>query len=106
MASGGKREGAGRKPNTPNKASAAREARLAEGGELPLDYMLAIMRDPDQPPAVRMDMAKAAAPYVHPRLSSVESKNETTVRYVARIPEKAANPTAWQQQHAPEQTQH
>lgn len=41
-----------------------------------------------------------------PDLSSVESKNETTVRYVARIPEKAANPTAWQQQHSPEATQH
>lgn len=39
-----------------------------------------------------------------PDLSSVESKNETTVRYVARIPEKAATPTEWQEQHSPSQT--
>jgi uncharacterized protein with von Willebrand factor type A (vWA) domain len=39
---------------------------------------------------------------VAPDLSSVESKNETTVRYVARVPEKATNSTTWQQQHSPD----
>ena len=39
---------------------------------------------------------------VMPDLSSVESKNETTVRYVARVPDKAKTPEAWQQQHSPE----
>lgn len=43
---------------------------------------------------------------VLPDLSSVESKSETTVRYVARVPDKAANATTWQQQHSPEATQH
>lgn len=43
---------------------------------------------------------------VLPDLTSVESKNETTVRYVARVPEKASNSTSWQQQHSPEATQH
>jgi hypothetical protein len=41
-----------------------------------------------------------------PDLSSAEIKQETTHRYVARIPEKAVSPEKWQQQHAPETTQH
>lgn len=43
---------------------------------------------------------------VLPDLTSVESKNETTVRYVARVPDKAPNAEAWQQQHSPELTKH
>ncbi|HEY3473455.1 MAG TPA: hypothetical protein VGK56_02535 [Anaerolineales bacterium] len=39
-----------------------------------------------------------------PDLSSAEIKNETTVRYVARLPEKAKNTPAWQQQHDLSQT--
>lgn len=74
---------------------------MAATGIVPLDYMLMVMRDESQPPERRDEMAKAAAPYVHPRLSSAEVKNETTVRYVARVPEKAKTPTVWQQQHEP-----
>lgn len=40
MSSGGLRAGAGRKPNTPNKASAARQAKVAATGLTPLDIML------------------------------------------------------------------
>lgn len=71
MARGGKRDGAGRKRNSPNKASAAREARVAATGDTPLDYMLKVMRDAKADKARRDDMAKAAAPYVHPKFSSV-----------------------------------
>ena len=49
----------------------ARKA-AAEGGILPLDYMLKILRDENQDAAIRMDAAKAAAPYVHAKLASVE----------------------------------
>jgi hypothetical protein len=69
---GGKRPGAGRKKGIPNRASVAREAAIAASGLTPLDYMLSTMRDETKPVALRLDMAKAAAPYVHPRLSSVE----------------------------------
>jgi hypothetical protein len=34
--------------------------------------MLQTMRDKGKPLGLRLDMAKAAAPYVHPRLASVE----------------------------------
>lgn len=36
-----------------------------------------------------------------PDLSAVESKTELTHRYVARVPSKAHDVSAWQEQHAP-----
>lgn len=98
----------GRPKGSLNKKTAEKIAAIEASGELPLDYMLRVMRDPMQDHARRDDMAKAAARFVHPQLSSVESKNETVVRYVARLPEKAASSDKWQQQHSPEPlaTQH
>jgi hypothetical protein len=43
-----------------------------EGGMMPLDYLLRIMRNEDQDSRPRLDAAKAAAPYCHARLSSTE----------------------------------
>lgn len=97
---GGKRERAGRPPGTPNKATIERQKAVAASGLAPLDYMLSVMRDAQQPPERRDDMAKAAAPYVHPRLSSAELKAETTVRYAVRVPEKDATSDQWQARNA------
>ncbi len=41
---------------------------------LPLDYMLSVMRDANAEPKRRDAMAMAAAPYLHPKLSAVEAK--------------------------------
>jgi len=88
---GGARPNAGRKPGAINKATkAAREKAEAEG-VLPLDFMLNRMRDEEAPIADRMDMAKAAAPYIHAKLSSVDhqssdgsmSPSPTVVEFVA-----------------------
>jgi len=35
-------------------------------------HMLAIMRDEDEPQERRMQMAAAAAPYLHPKLKQIE----------------------------------
>lgn len=40
---------------------------LAEEGETPCGFALRIMRDDGQPPDIRMNAAKIAAPYVHPK---------------------------------------
>ena len=40
--------------------------------ETPLEFMLAAMRDVNQPMPFRAEMAKAAAPYVHAKLASTE----------------------------------
>ncbi len=70
---GGARLGAGRKPGAIRKATAKAQAKAAEGGILPLDFMLYVMRDETAGRAERLDMAKAAAPYVHAKLASVEA---------------------------------
>lgn len=70
MAKGGKRAGAGRPKGSSDKAKIAAE--IAASGLTPLDYMLETMRDPLVEYSRRDDMAKAAAPYCHPKLSAIE----------------------------------
>jgi hypothetical protein len=69
MPSGGKRPGAGRPRGSKTKKQALLLA-AAEAGELPVDFLLRIMRDPTVDAAVRMDAAKSVAPYLHPRLAA------------------------------------
>lgn len=76
MSRGGKRPGAGRKPNSTNWRSLEAIAQAENGGEMPLDFILAVMRDVDRPLAVRMDAAIHAAPYCHAKLASVEHKGK------------------------------
>ena len=59
----------GRAKGTRNRASIQREAEIKASGLTPLDYMLDVMRNKRADPARRDEMAKAAAPYVHPRLA-------------------------------------
>jgi len=72
MPRGGPREGAGRPSGIANKASIARQAEVAASGQTPLDYLLEIMRDTTAERGERLDAAKAAAPYVHPKLAAIE----------------------------------
>ena len=46
----------------------------AAAGETPLQYLLGVMRNRENTDEVRLDAAKAAAPYVHARLNAVEAK--------------------------------
>lgn len=82
---GGARPGAGRKPGAIRKATAAAQAKAAETGILPLDFMLGRMRDEQAPIADRMDMAKAAAPYLHAKLSSIEASVTGEIDVVTRV---------------------
>lgn len=69
---GGARAGAGRKKGVPNKRTQLVQDAVAASGITPLDFMLKVMRDPKKPFDMRLDAAKAAAPYVHAKLQSVE----------------------------------
>ena len=56
----------------------------------PLDFMLRLMRDPNTPDLIRIDMAKAAAPYLHARLQAVTHSSEAdnpimTVTKIERV---------------------
>jgi hypothetical protein len=69
---GGKRAGAGRKPGSANRKTSEIANAAIKNGVTPLDYMLSVLRDPNAGPERRDRMAIAAAPYIHPRLNSVQ----------------------------------
>lgn len=96
---GGARKGAGRKVGSATRKTREIADKAAEGGITPLEFMLRIMRtepgDDVEDPRVladllgmRFEAAKAAAPYVHPRLTSVEM-NATVATHEASIDELA-----------------
>lgn len=76
MARGGSRSGAGRPPGAVNRLAREAVERAAAEGILPLDYMLSILRDPLRPDDVRLDAAKAAAPYCHPKRAPVDAEGK------------------------------
>ncbi len=79
MAAG--RKTGGRVAGVPNKASIERQAKIEASGLTPLDYLLSVMRDDRNDADARRDAAKAAAPYVHPKLSSVEMRANVSVAH-------------------------
>ena len=81
MARGGARPGAGRKAGSVTRKTRDIADRAAANGETPLEFMLSRMRDPEAPMADRQDMAKAAAPFIHPRLAAIEHSGDMTVRH-------------------------
>jgi hypothetical protein len=79
---GGARKNAGRKAGSATKRTREIADRSAAEGITPLEYMLEVMRkdlsDEMEPEAMwkamamKFEAAKAAAPYIHPRLAAVE----------------------------------
>ena len=63
---------AGRPLGSMNKHSTAlmRQA-VRNSGLTPLDYLMSVYQDEKQDQKVRIEAAKAACPFVHPRLSAV-----------------------------------
>ncbi|WP_210249509.1 hypothetical protein [Methylobacterium sp. WL7] len=52
---------------------------MASEGITPLDYMAGLLNGTVEYDEIKFEAAKAAAPYVHPRLSAVEAKVAMTV---------------------------
>ena len=70
MAAG--RKTGGRTKGTQNRRTAAKTAEIAASGLTPLEFLLHVYRTEGNDIALRVNAAKAAAPYVHPSLSSVD----------------------------------
>ena len=79
-AHGGARKGAGRKLGSATKRTREVADRAAAEGITPLEYMLAVMREDSTHEdariqagreAMKFEAAKAAAPYIHPRLQAI-----------------------------------
>ena len=67
---GGAREGSGRPP---------KPQYFLDGGLTPLEFMIAVMRNTEHPMGLRLDMAKAAAPYCHARMVVADIHQETEI---------------------------
>lgn len=93
MAHGGKRPGAGRKAGSATTRTREIANAVAEG-LTPLEYLTSVYRDVSADEAKRIDAAKAAAPYVHAKLSSVEmtGKDGGPVETLARVERVVTDP--------------
>ena len=72
----GHKKAGGRKKGTPNKASVEREAEIAKSGKTPLQFLIDRMRNTKAKMVERIECAKAAAPYVHPKLATTTMQHE------------------------------
>lgn len=79
------RKTGGRQKGSVNKATAAKAAEIAASGVTPLDFMIATMRDETREFPVRLDAAKSAAPFIHPKLAAMEIKGDPDSPLVHRV---------------------
>lgn len=87
----------GRKPGTRNRRTEEQAQAVAESGLTPLEFLVSIMRNPKIPRPERIEAAKAAAPFVHPKLSSIEAKVNGEFSYRAvpvSVEERESDPLA------------
>lgn len=90
---GGARLGAGRKKGAATQKTREIADKEAQNGLTPLEYMLQVMREEPRGDmeakdylaavAMRFEAAKAAAPYMHPRLAAVEHSGTMTLKTYA-----------------------
>jgi hypothetical protein len=64
------RKTGGRKKGTRNRRTIAQREIIASGMS-PLEFLCSVYRDPKQSMARRIESAKCAAPYFHPKLTAV-----------------------------------
>ena len=99
---GGKREGAGRPIGSKNKRSAEVARNAAHAGMTPIEVMLTAMRElweegTSEAKREAARIAKDAAPYVHPRLASIDQTVREATRFVIRAPEPCKTSEEWQE---------
>jgi len=66
------RRGPGRPKGSRNKRTEAQISKIEESGLTPLECFASIYQDDTKPESLRLQAAQAAAPFMHPRLSTSE----------------------------------
>lgn len=99
MPKGGRRPGAGRPPGAASRKTRAIADRAAAEGITPLEVMLEAMRGLYEAgnKVEAAQIAKDAAPYMHPRLQQIEQKSEVTVQKA--VSDAPLTPDEWAAQH-------
>lgn len=77
MARGGKRPGAGRPKGS--KENAVAPFLPVINGITPLQFFQLVYQAPEAPLAARMEAAKAAAPFMHPKLAPKKAEEEDEI---------------------------
>src|SRR5678815_4174878 len=54
---------------------AAKTGEIGGDGVSPIEYLLKVVRDSEKPDAIRIEAAKAVAPYLQPKLCAVDLTN-------------------------------
>jgi hypothetical protein len=85
VARGGARPGAGRKAGGANRVTREAVKKAEAGGEMPLDFLLRIMRNDEADESKRIDCAKAAAQYVHPKLNAIDLNAEVDHKIIGEV---------------------
>ena len=85
MSKGGRRQGAGRPAGSRNKRTMAQAQAIETSGLTPLDYLVAVYQNQKMPERMRLEAAKAAAPFVHPKLSAVDMDLRRDSREVTEL---------------------
>jgi len=103
---GGKRPGAGRPLGSKNQRTQEIARAAAASGITPIEVMLGAMRelwDLGTPEAKReaAEIAKDAAPYVHPRLASIDQTIKED-RPFAVLVEQCSNAEEWEANYRPQ----
>jgi hypothetical protein len=83
---GGKRKGAGRKPGAATRKTREIAEKAAAESLTPLEAMLTIMKERQEAGDWQgvLEAARSAAPYMHPRLQSVETRHSGSLSYTPR----------------------
>jgi hypothetical protein len=100
---GGARPGAGRPKGYVQRwkeSSLFNILGAAQKDELPLDFMLRVMRHPKTPTPVAIEIAKSAAPYMHHKLASVTHSGDpnnpvSIVNRIERVFVDSPSPDNW-----------
>jgi hypothetical protein len=103
---GGRRRGAGRPLGSKNRRTAEIARAAAVSGITPIEVMLGTMRElwaQGTPEAKReaAEIAKDAAPYIHPRLASIDQTIKED-RPFALLLEQCSNAEEWQARYGPQ----
>ncbi len=69
---GGKRVGAGRPAGARNRRTVEMQTAVEQSGITPLEFLINIMRDETADMRTRLEAARGAAPFVHPKLATTE----------------------------------
>jgi hypothetical protein len=89
MPRGGARPNSGRKKGVLTVKTRKEAARLALNGETPLEFLINVMRCEEASGEMRFEAAKAAAPYMHPRLNAttLDAKVQGSMTLINEFPD-------------------